>query len=126
MDHVTARDLELYSLGHLGSARDAGVEEHLLICEACRVRLLSEDSIKLRIRAALSTRVASHTMTQGVIDLWLEPRRGYWIARIEGPRNLESFQGSSWDAALDLLLKAFRERFPDHVCAGECTNSEIL
>lgn len=51
--HVEDDGLELYALGRLTEADAAPVEEHLLVCEECRVRLAGWDEYVGAIRAAL-------------------------------------------------------------------------
>jgi anti-sigma factor RsiW len=41
--HIDDDSLEAYSLGRLSEYRAAPVEEHLLICAACRARLVGWD-----------------------------------------------------------------------------------
>lgn len=38
MPHISDDQLEEYALGRLSEAAMAEVEEHLLVCEACRLR----------------------------------------------------------------------------------------
>ena len=40
-DHIDADTLERYALGHLAEPQRALVEEHLLICVDCRMRLMA-------------------------------------------------------------------------------------
>lgn len=52
--HCADEDLELYSLGHLDddSSEFAFLEEHLLICDGCRVRLDEADRYVRAMRSA--------------------------------------------------------------------------
>ena len=49
--HITDDDLELYALDRLADA--AAVEEHLLVCEECRARLVGGDEYVGPMRAAM-------------------------------------------------------------------------
>lgn len=51
--HPSDDDLELYALGRLTEPDLGRVEEHLLVCEECRVRLDEEDAFVKAVRAAL-------------------------------------------------------------------------
>lgn len=51
--HPSDDELEQYSLGRLGDDRVAPLEEHLLVCEACRRRVEEFDEFVAVMRAAL-------------------------------------------------------------------------
>ena len=51
--HATADAIELYSLGRLGEAETAALEEHLLLCPECQARVEAEDSFIAAARGAL-------------------------------------------------------------------------
>lgn len=51
--HVSADEIELYSLDRLSEPELSRVEEHLLVCERCRRRLADEDRFSKAARAAL-------------------------------------------------------------------------
>lgn len=57
--HETEEQLELYALGRLTEAEAAGVEEHLLVCAACRDRLDEAEAFALAMREAVATDPAS-------------------------------------------------------------------
>jgi LSD1 subclass zinc finger protein len=54
--HIPEDRLELYSLGRLRERYCQPLEEHLLICEACRRRLKYTDEAIALIRSALRPR----------------------------------------------------------------------
>jgi uncharacterized CHY-type Zn-finger protein len=56
-NHTDEETLERYSMGRLSEYRSARLEEHLLICQACRDRLTALDTYRYAMRAASS---ASH------------------------------------------------------------------
>jgi hypothetical protein len=51
--HPSDDDLEQYSLGRLGDEQATPLEEHLLVCEACRRRVEEFDEFVAVMRAAL-------------------------------------------------------------------------
>jgi len=51
-DHVPEEELEQYCLGGLNEAKSSCLEEHLLLCEACRVRLTEAEEFVAAIREA--------------------------------------------------------------------------
>ncbi len=51
--HIHDDELELYALDRLTEPQAAPVEEHLLICEECRVRLAGWDEYVGAMRAAM-------------------------------------------------------------------------
>jgi SOS-response transcriptional repressor LexA len=53
MPHPTAVTIESYTLGRLKGRSERKLEEHLLVCEACRTRLSTEDKIIKMIRGGL-------------------------------------------------------------------------
>jgi anti-sigma factor RsiW len=54
VDHLSEDTLEEYVLGHLPGEQIAFVEEHLLVCELCRLRLESAETFITELRASLS------------------------------------------------------------------------
>jgi anti-sigma factor RsiW len=53
--HIQDDDLELYALDRLPEPDAAPVEEHLLVCGACRERLTEWDEYVAAMRAAMTT-----------------------------------------------------------------------
>ncbi len=43
--HMDAEDIERYSMGDISEERCAQFEEHLLICETCRIRVAESDRV---------------------------------------------------------------------------------
>jgi hypothetical protein len=54
--HISDDSLERYSMGRLTEAQIAPIEEHLLICEECRDRLVLADFDIAVIRKVLKQR----------------------------------------------------------------------
>ncbi|MGE5486858.1 MAG: hypothetical protein ACM3ZB_03440 [bacterium] len=51
--HISADEIELYSLDRISEPDLSRVEEHLLVCEYCRQRLAEEDRFSKAAKAAL-------------------------------------------------------------------------
>jgi hypothetical protein len=68
--HPSDDVLELYSLGRMDEGQSAPVEEHLLVCEACRRRVEEFDEFTAAMRAALTEMKAP------------EPEAESWTARL--------------------------------------------
>jgi hypothetical protein len=49
--HINDEHLDQYAIGTLPTECLAGVEEHLLVCEACQARLLASDEFAMLFRA---------------------------------------------------------------------------
>ena len=52
MEHVSEHDLELYAMRTLPAPESELLEEHLLICSACRDRLTAADEYVTAMKAA--------------------------------------------------------------------------
>ncbi|HEY1341965.1 MAG TPA: zf-HC2 domain-containing protein [Bryobacteraceae bacterium] len=50
--HIDAQDLEQYAMGHAPEETAARIEEHLLVCEACRAQLAQTDAYVAAMRKA--------------------------------------------------------------------------
>jgi anti-sigma factor RsiW len=55
-DHIEDELLEAYALSRLQEPQLEYVEEHLLICEPCRARLVATDAFAAAMRAAARPR----------------------------------------------------------------------
>ena len=51
-NHPQDEELEGYCRGCLGDARSAHLEEHLLLCEVCRARLIKTEEFIAAVRQA--------------------------------------------------------------------------
>jgi hypothetical protein len=54
ISHQADDQLELYALGRLTEPEQAALEEHLLICEACRQRLEEAEAFAKAMRRAIA------------------------------------------------------------------------
>jgi hypothetical protein len=77
--HISKEQLEGYSLNRLEPAEADMVEEHLLLCEACRQQLREQDEFHATLRTALRQTPDSPRLRAGRI-----PRGIYRVG--EGPR----------------------------------------
>jgi anti-sigma factor RsiW len=51
-NHMSPEEVERYSLGELSDAESALFDEHLLICDSCRVAVEASDAYVQAMRAA--------------------------------------------------------------------------
>ena len=54
LSHQSTEQLELYALGRLAEPEQAVIEEHLLICEACREQLDEVEAYAKAMRRAIA------------------------------------------------------------------------
>jgi anti-sigma factor RsiW len=54
VDHLSDEALERYSLGTLSKQKTIPLEEHLMVCAACRARLKETDDYVAAMRMALT------------------------------------------------------------------------
>jgi hypothetical protein len=123
---------ESYELGRLNPPASDAVEEHLLICESCRVtdnRLhVFISAMRSGLRAADPNVVVweLHSTEKGLIEIWVERIHNHWVSR-----RLSRFSNSStlfpeMRGALRDCADTFRELFPHHVCGNECSMKGAL
>lgn len=124
--HSSADILERYSLGCLGEPDLGRLEEHLLVCEACQVRLEQVDGFVGAIQAAARELRETplnlvHFTEDGPIRLSVERADDDWQASFDG-RELEGAERFSTLAeANDNALESFRLMFPEHQCDERCS-----
>ncbi|MGE5646573.1 MAG: hypothetical protein ACM336_12350 [Acidobacteriota bacterium] len=115
--------LRHYALAGIPEAQAAPVEEHLLICEACR-RTVSEMDVFGPLLEETGRRVSAaylHETDDGIITLELKAVPGPgWRARFWG----ENLEGSAvFDSPAEAyahLRSAFDEMYPGHICTAAC------
>src|SRR5579884_2417376 len=85
--HLTDEILEWYELGRLEEPAVEAVEEHLLICEACRKL---DDNVRVflsAMRAGLRRLDSNvivwelHLTGKGLMELWVERAGDRWVSR---------------------------------------------
>ena len=129
MTHIDDGTLELYALGRVSSFEIVSVEEHLLICPLCRVRLqrVAEFAVTMReaTRIIVSTElIATHRTDDGFIHLYVRPvGPDTWVATIRGDMIGGGVSAATRSEAVDLCTANFKEMFPEHQCNRGCTIS---
>jgi hypothetical protein len=120
--------LELYSLDRLTGPRLARVEEHLLVCERCRERLIEIDGLVGTVRSVLRELqevpldLTHHTEDGEIRLLVVKTETGDWRAtfaaqHLEGGRRFATVaEANQW------MLESFRLMFPKHQCDERCSS----
>jgi hypothetical protein len=108
--HLSDEALEDYSLDKLGGASLAAVEEHLLVCERCRDRLVRIEPVNF----------LHYTQDGPVYSRVTRLTTGKAMARHWGP-DLHGGRifGSVRDAT-GYLSDSFSQMYPEHTCDGSC------
>jgi hypothetical protein len=123
-DHATEVALVSYSLGELAEPETARVEEHLLVCEACRQVVLEMDTFARLLGDHQRGHVAAafaHATSDGSISLELRALPGSrWLARLCGEKFEAQAVLASAREAYRHLRRSFSEMFPEHLCSPEC------
>lgn len=123
--------LEEYALGRLRGAQLARLEEHLLVCESCRRRLLeTEDFIRATRSAAQRLREIpldfTHDTSDGPVRLLVrQTDDGQWEAAFSGQQLEGARRFPTIAEANDYLLECFREMFPEHRCTDYCGATRV-
>ena len=81
-DHVPEEELEQYCLGGLTDAKCSSLEEHLLLCEACRVRLTETENFIAAVREAGRRVAAEDAKTGAVAAAAGRTWRGSWVGHV--------------------------------------------
>src|ERR1700693_1102972 len=125
--HPSFDELEAYSLGSTSDAGLDKVEEHLLICEQCRIELTLSDQYVRALRKAVPAlktvkRLRSiHATEDGPIFGTIHSGAdGKWIARqwgrqLDGGRTCDSMEEAN-----AYLIDSFHQMFPEHFCSENC------
>lgn len=129
--HLPEDWLEEYAFGRLRRAPLARVEEHLLVCEQCRQRLVeTEDFMRATRVAAWRLREIpldiTHDTRDGPIRLLArQAEDGAWEASLGGGELEEARRFPTVAEANDYLLECFREMFPEHRCTERCRATRV-
>ena len=115
--HGTEDRLEQYALGRLPGADLIALEEHLLICDACRERLDDIGAFAIGMREALSLppEVAPAAASRDWFA-WL--RRPVFAMAIAGARGAHCDYGSGFEWAGE--IRPDRNAATDAPCAAKC------
>jgi anti-sigma factor RsiW len=121
--HPDQKALRDYALAELRAAQIADVEEHLLVCEACRQTVAELDVFAplLQRRGRRVSAAYLHETPDGPITLELRaiPDRK-WSARFWGEKLEGSAVFASAEEACAHLRSVFCKMYPDHLCSGGC------
>ena len=122
-DHASDDLLEAYSLGRLVEPDLGRLEEHLIVCEACRVRLRDSDVVVRAAQWALRQLHSqpidvTHLTEDGPVRLLVEPRPdGTYRASIVGFQLECAKIFETVAEANEYVIESFREMFnkPDSI-----------
>ena len=123
-DHAAEVALVSYALGDLAEPETAKVEEHLLVCEACRQVVLETDTFGRLFRDPKDGNAAAafaHATGDGLVKLELRALAdSRWLARICGEELEAQAVLTSAREAYRHLRRSFSAMFPEHLCSPEC------
>lgn len=126
MKHETFESLESYLLGRTAADPTARIEEHLLICEACRQALLDVEAYVTMLRRGLVETegvIETHATPGGIVVLRAYPETSGWVARVSGLELDVGRSAETQKTAVELAQAAFSELFPGHECGASCRTS---
>ncbi|MGO4885624.1 MAG: hypothetical protein ACLP59_33105 [Bryobacteraceae bacterium] len=114
-EHLSGTDLENYSLGRIVLPRSAALEQHLLVCSACRADLQAIEPYNF----------VHYTRDGPFYSRITKLRSGELVARhwgktIEGGKTFRTRAG-----AKAYLVRSFARIFPEHVCTRRCGSSSV-
>ena len=107
---MSAKALEQYSLDGLLESSLVAVEEHLLVCGACRVRLEEIEPVKY----------IHHTEDGPVYARITRLATGRVMARLWGQDLHAGKAFGSFYAAKEYLSASFSRMYPEHQCRDAC------
>ncbi len=110
LDHISEGALEEYSLDRLPESTCAQVEEHLLLCEGCRARLVGIEPVHF-----VHITDEGPVYSRGTRLMTGEVMARHWGHNLDGGRRFGSVL-----AAREYLYNSFAEMFPEHRCDGRC------
>ena len=114
--HGSGDELESYSLGRLAPTRVDALEEHLLICGACRSALEDLEALNY-IHDTPEGPFYSRTTRMRTGKFFAR----HWGCSVEGGREFRTLAG-----ARRYLAQSFTELFPEHVCTIRCGSTRSL
>ncbi len=121
-DHVAEDLLERYSMRVAFEMEAARVEEHLLLCAACRRRLVRIEEFLADVHAAFADLDNpidfTHQTAHGPIRLLVRPGSDCWVGFLgDNPMPQEFGALSEANAS---VRAAFSRLFPGHRCGPRC------
>ncbi len=124
--HLTDETLESYELGRLAQSASDAVEDHLLVCEACRTLDEEVRTFIATARVALrrySPQVAFwqlHSTGEGLVEIWVEETEPGWTSFRRSRKHEIGVACATMAEALRELEDYFRRSFPGHKCGADC------
>lgn len=123
--HFDEEMLERYALGQLEGSDLAAVEEHLLVCQRCRDRVVELDQFIAAFRGAVHGFAQrpidyTHTTELGPVRLRTSKKEGQWAALISGATIEYGGVSATLYEANSFLVRGFSELFPEHRCTDQC------
>ncbi len=125
--HLSADELEAYSLGRATDTNLEQIEIHLLFCEHCQNELaLTAHYIRAMKEATVVgkdvRRLSSVHITEGgpIFGAMHETADGKWLARHWGRQLDGGRKCDSVEEANAYLIESFWQMFPEHVCSMGC------
>lgn len=109
-DHIPDHDVEQYSLDKLPSSNSVIIEEHLLVCEYCRARLLGIEPVNyvhFTDHGPVYSRIT--TLTTG------EMMARHWGDELDLGKVFRNMSDAE-----QYLNTSFSQMFPKHTCDGRC------
>jgi hypothetical protein len=138
VEHTSEDDLERYVVQTLTESAAATLEEHLLICQGCRDRLVAVEEYVAALQAAASglreklkvTEARPHRFVHDTEDGLIvseATRRGRkWFAHNWGPQLDGGTTTETLDEAMVYLIETFQQMFPEHTkCTERCETDGI-
>jgi hypothetical protein len=130
--HPSSDELEAYSLGSTSDAALDKVEEHLLICERCRIELALSEQYLWAMKKAVAApetgkRLRSIHVTEDgpIFGTIRSGADGKWMARhwgrqLDGGRTCDSMEEANV-----YLMESFDQMFPEHSCSEHCREAFV-
>jgi hypothetical protein len=126
LQHIDDNSLELYALGRLSEFEVFAIQEHLLICTACRTHyreiLEFASTMHAAVRQMVTELIATHDTEDGLIYLYVRPSGSEtWVATIRGESESGGVTAPTRHEAVRKCIDAFHQMFPEHICTAACS-----
>jgi predicted anti-sigma-YlaC factor YlaD len=128
MHHIPLDALEMYALGRESEHDVSAIEEHLLICPACREKVGELMEFGGLMRDALinvtSKLLEAHDTSEGTIRLFVRAFEDRWAATMTGTTISGGIIAQSRAEAIAGIWDTFWRMFPEHRCTEKCVGSD--
>jgi len=123
---LTDEEVDAFVRGTLAESALARAEEHLLVCEDCRLRVEQLEQFVASLRTAISgckpPLEIVHITQDGPIRLQTRLLEdGRWRAELTGAETQSVGTFATHEQASLHVLQVFNEMFPEHVCDAGCS-----